>query len=119
MLASVLEKYKPKQAPASTVHHQFAPEGEFKALDEEVCQTLGKIRKYREEIANLWATMRGSMNLEKVHLAEETIKEKQEELAKLKDQNASLKDWFAWTNEELKKINRNGEYDEKLSWATN
>jgi len=45
---------------------------------------------------------------------EEALKDSELKLQEKKEENQRLKGYFTKTNNEIKAINRNGEYDEKL-----
>jgi len=62
----------------------------------------------------MWSTMSDSMGLEKIRQTEESIKDLEHLLSQRKEDNQRLKSYFEKTNNEIKAIGRNGEYDEKL-----
>ena len=99
------------------ISSQFRQEGEFKAMDEEVKEKLDQHRKLKHEIRDMWMQMKDSFGLDKVHTYEETIREKEAELGQKNEEKGQLKEWFDRTDKELNEINRNGEYEDRLSRA--
>ena len=63
-------------------------------MDDDVKESLQKTKAVKEEINDMWSQMTESFGLEKVTIAEETYKEKQQRLKTLNEEKETMKEWF-------------------------